>query len=121
MQLNTELTGILNELGDAIPNDYVKEKIKSREPLIFQFKTPNFFYKKNRVFFGEGDTAQEITDLFKESDIKQVKACLAKAYFNYFVHYNTQFCSKYYVVVYEPKVGSSSKILVKDSTESNSL
>lgn len=119
MKLNSELLLILGDLGKSLPESYVKEKLKTLDDrLLLNFKTPNLFYKLNRVYDSEGT---EITSLLDDENLKGIKASLAQAYFNYFVHYNTTFNKKYYTVIFKLDPNSTGNLLVEDAGGSDNL
>lgn len=121
MQLNSELTEILTGLGKAIPSDFIQEKLPTEDDtLVLHIKTPNVFYRKYKLFISDENGGEEVTSRFSEDELSKVKGAMGQAYFNYFVHYHSQFNAKYYVVIFK-RIGTSTKLEVLDADKSDEL
>jgi hypothetical protein len=113
MQLNTDLTQILTDLGKIIPKDIVTEQLKSSSSILIYVKTPNIFYKKYYLYHVTDEGNKDITGNLSEDDIKEVRNNMGQAYFNYFTHYNEQYPSKFYSIKFERKEGSTKLIPIE--------
>lgn len=104
MKINSELKKIFEPLRIYVL-EYLKKlgKIEKGSLVYVYVKTPHIFYKKVVIYVKVNSELIDITNQIENDEKlepKWIKSIMAKAYMNYFVHYQSTFNKPYYKIDY---------------------